>query len=161
MKTAIAITSFIVSLMALPACAGTSSLLDSFGTFPLDAQVEDTRLQETCTATGGDPTDTSYICPDGLEYIAFDGFITTIIFEFQSGGSVLGINAGDTEAVVLRKIEERFGVRLEKNDNERQPIYSTDQIATRTCGTKCSLTFAFDSSGVIQHIVKLPDEPYV
>jgi hypothetical protein len=161
MKKIAILTGLAAGLVALPSLAGTSSLIDSFGSFPLDAQVEDTRLRETCTATGGDPTDTSYICPDGLEYIAFDGFITTITFEFRSGGSALGIQAGDTETVVLRKIKQKFGVELEKLEDGRHPAYSTDMIATGTCGAKCNLTFVFDSDGVIHHIVKQPEEPYV
>ena len=151
-------------LTALPVRAGVPELLNAFGMFPLDAKVSETDLRDVCKTESDDLTDAAYICPDGLEYIVYFNAITTIQYIFMDDNTnkpILGVHAGDSEAVVVSHIQKMYGVTLKKTRIESWNVYSTDMTSVRSCGQKCHLAFSFDQNGHIASISKEPELPYI
>lgn len=157
---------FVIALSALASSASSDApkLINAFGVYALDANVASTSLLKDCAAQSADKDDTSYVCPDGLEYFVYYGAITAISYDFtkpsQKGG-VLGIRTGDNEAAVVAKIAKRYGITLHKSRVENWNVYGTEMIKVASCGQKCSLAFVFDKDGFIRKISKQPETPYI
>lgn len=150
--------------MASSASADAPKLINAFGAYALDANVAHTSLLKECAARSADKDDTSYVCPDGLEYVVYDGAITAISYDFTKPSQkrgVLVIQSGDNEAAVVSKIAKRYGVTLHKSRIENWNVYSTEMIKVASCGQKCALAFVFDKNGFIQKISKQPETPYI